>query len=458
MPPNPPASWPARRGSRPADSDNQYNGPRVTSYQKCRIPCGPALLGAMAAFLLLAGCSKESEPPGAVSVQAAKVRRGTINQVITAEAVLFPIQQSAITPKISSPVSKFLVNRGSHVRQGQLLAVLENRDLQASEMENKGAYEQAEAQYATTTVSSLPEEIQKAEQDTKAAKLALDAEQKVYDGRENLFQQGALPRKELDQSAVSLTQARNQYELAAKHLAALQATVKQQDLKAAAGQLSAAKGKYMGAQAQLGYSEVRSPIDGVVTDRPLFPGEMAAAGAPLLTVMNLSRVIAKAHIPQQEAAQLKANDPATISAPGADDLPGKVTLVSPAVDPNSTTVEVWVEAANPKEQLRPGATVRVAMVAQTVADALIIPAASLLTGEDGATTVMVVGSDNHVHAQPVTVGIRQENEVQVTSGLKAGETVVTTGAFGLPDKALVKIETGQEEHGKPGGSPSGEKE
>ena len=99
------------------------------------------------------------------------------------------------------------------------------------------------------------------------------------------------------------------------------------------------------------------------------------------------------------------------------------------------------------------------MVAQTVTGTLIIPSASLLTGEDGATTVMVVGSDNHAHTQPVKVGIRQESEVQITSGLKAGETVVTTGAFGLPDNALVKIEAGPEEHGKTGGaSPPGEHE
>ena len=108
-----------------------------------------------------------------------------------------------------------------------------------------------------------------------------------------------LPRKELDQSRVDITQARNQYAIAKKHLDYLMAIGKQQALKSAAGQLESAKGKYLGAQAQLSYSEIRSPIDGVVTDRPLYPGEMAAAGTPLLTVMDISSVIAKAHIPQR---------------------------------------------------------------------------------------------------------------------------------------------------------------
>src|SRR5581483_6399428 len=110
-------------------------------------------------------------------------------------------------------------------------------------------------------------------------------------------------------------------------------------------------------------SEIRSPINGVVTDRPLYPGEMATAGTPLLTVMDVSEVIARAHIPQTSAALLKIGDPAEVSVPGMDQpFSGRVSVVSPALDPNSTTVEVWVRLKNPRQQLRPGTTVQVSMV------------------------------------------------------------------------------------------------
>src|SRR5207302_11373494 len=132
------------------------------------------------------------------------------------------------------------------------------------------------------------------------------------------FKQGALPRKELHQSTVDLTNARNQYELAQRHLNSLLAVGKQQELKSATGQLTAAKGKYEGAAAQLSYSEIRSPINGMVTDRPLYPGEMAAAGTPLITVMDVSQVIARSHIPQDRAAPLKVGDKATITIPGVE--------------------------------------------------------------------------------------------------------------------------------------------
>jgi len=392
-----------------------------------------------AALAVMPACSSDTAEEPVVPVQIVTVAKSAMQQKITADAVLFPIAQSAIVPKISAPVKKFLVNRGSHVRAGQLLAVLENRDLAAAAQENKGSYDQAQAQYTTTTAADLPQEVQKANLDVQAAKQQLDAQQKIYDSRKDLVQQGALPRKELDQSGVDLTNARNQYEIAQKHLDSLNAIGKQQTMKSATGQLESAQGKYQGAAAQLSYSEIRSPINGVVTERPLYPGEMAAAATPLVTVMDISSVVAKTHIPQPSAALLKVGDAATIQVPGMEQpFPGKVTIVSPALDPNSTTVEVWVQAKNPGQRLKPGTSVGVSMIARSVPDALAVPAAALLTAPDGTTSVMVVGScekskkasEQCAHQKPVKTGIREEDRMQI-------DRIVATGAYGLPDNSKI---------------------
>jgi len=204
---------------------------------------GVMVLGLAFTQLFMLACSggpKEEAP--VVPVQLVQVQKAALQQKVVADAVLFPIAQSAIVPKISAPVEKFLVNRGSHVRAGQLLAVLENRDLAAAAQENKGSYDQAQAQYATTTTADLPQEIQKAQLEAQAAKQQLDAQQKVFDSRQDLFKEGALPRKELDQAGVDLTNARNQYEIAQRHLEAVNAVGKQQTLKSAKGQLESAEG------------------------------------------------------------------------------------------------------------------------------------------------------------------------------------------------------------------------
>ena len=337
-----------------------------------------------------------------------------------------------------APVKEFYVNRGSRVHAGQLLAVLENRDLAAAETETKGSYHQAEATYQIETASALPEEWQKAEYDLKAGKENLDAQQKIYDSRKKLYEEGAMPRKDYDQSLVALTQAKSQYEIAAMHMAALQSAGKKQQLKSAEGQLTSAKGRYEGAAAQLAYSEIRSPIDGVVTDRPTYRGETPPPGTPLLTVMDTSSVIAKTHIPQDQAALLNVGDGATVIAPGDIEVEGKVTLISPALDANSTTVEVWVEAPNADGRLRPGSSVTLEMVARTVNDAVAIPAAAVLKTPAGASAVMVIQDGKAVQTE-VETGVRDGDMVQITKGLRGGETVIVGGAYGLPDKTKVKI-------------------
>lgn len=426
------------------DTAHQKNDRKQKS-RPCWVRAGLSLLMISGLF----GCSKEKTEEPVVPVQAAPVEKTTVQRKVSAEAILFPLQQSALVPKISAPVKQFYVKRGSRVRRGQLLALLENRDLSAAAEENKGAYEQAQAAYTTTTAASLPEELQKAKADMENSSKALEAQQKVYSSREELFKQGALPRKELDQSAVDLTNARNQFELAQRHFSSLQAIGKQQELKSAAGGLTSAKGKYEGAAVQLSYSEIHSPIDGVVTDRPLYPGEMAAAGTPLITIMDTSQVIAKAHIPQDQAQMLKVGDPVTIAV-ARDDKPvdGKVTVVSPALDPNSTTVEVWVQAKNPAQKLKPGSNVQLSMLAQTIPNALVVPAEALLTGPDGSTTVMLVGSDGRAHQQAVKTGVKQGDDVEIVDGLKEGQKVVTAGAYGLPDNTKITIEAPKENASK----------
>jgi len=397
------------------------------------------LLFSAAALVFTGGCSgdaKDQEQP--VPVEIVAVEKQALEQTVTADAVLFPINQAALVPKISAPVKKFYVNRGSPVRQGQLLAVLENRDLAAATADSKGFYEQAQANYATAMAADIPQQIQKAQLDEQTAKKQLDAQQRIYDSRKELFEQGALPRKDLDQAGVDLTNARSQYEIARKKLDALNAGVTQQSYKSAKGQLESAQGKYEGAEAQLSYSEIRSPINGVVTERPLYPGEMATAGTPLLTVMDTSDLTARTHIPQTQAAVLKVGDKADVTLPGIEGhFPAKVSVVSPALDPNSTTIEVWVQLKNPKQQLKPGSAVGVSMVVRSLPDALTIPAQALLTAPDGTTTVMVAGSDGRAHQRDVKTGIREAGRVQILNGLEAGERIVASGAYGLPDNSKI---------------------
>jgi HlyD family secretion protein len=375
----------------------------------------------LAAGMLFSGCGSKGEVEAAptVTVQVDAAEKGPIQRKVLTDAVLYPRDQAAIVPKVVSSIKKWYVDKGSHVKAGELLGELENQDLTGAAMKSQGGYAQAEVTYQM--------QLQKSGQDLKFAKQSLDSAQKFYDGRAALYKEGAVSAKDLDDASVALSQAKNTYDLVQK----------QYDLKVAEGAKDAAKGDTENANAMLSYTKITSPINGVVTDRPNYPGETPATGTPVITVMDLSQIVARSHVAQLEAASLKVGDPATITVPGlATPVKGRVTLVSPAVDPSSTTVEVWVEAPNPKGSLRPGTSVRVAMVAETVKDAVVIPQAALLTSPDGINTVIVLDSDNAPNKKKVKVGIRdsEAKTVQVTDGLQGGERVVTVGAFELANE------------------------
>ena len=416
-----------------------------------------ALLPAVLACVILGGCAKEKEKETepVLPVQVADVQSQPIDRVINGEGVLRAMDQSGVMPKISAPVSKFYVNRGDHVRKGQLLATLENRDLAAAVTDTKGALDQAEASYRNISSATVPNELVKAQSDVQSSKQQIDAAKKLLDSREQLYREGALARRLVDEASVSYAQAKGVYDTAVKTLESLQSVGRHEEVKGAAGALESARGKYQGAQAQLLYSEVRSPISGVVSDRPVFAGEMANAGSALLTIVDISSVIARVNIPQSQAAFVRVGQPAHItSTDGAVEANGKVAVVSPAVEPQSTTVEIWVQTPNPGERLRPGGTVRLTIRAGTIADAVVVPLEALLPSDEGGSAVYVVGADSVAHQRKVRVGVRNAESAQILNGAKAGEKVVVQGGIGLSDGAKVKIKKPEPSGEKGGEKPS----
>ncbi len=410
------------------------------------------LLSALALPLaLLPGCKKEAAPETLVTVQAEHPEQGAIAEHITADAILAPLAQAAIAPKISAPVRKFYVQRGSKVKQGQLLATLENSDLAAASMDNKGAYMTAQATYATETRAQVPEDTLKATSDLAQAKANLDLNLSIVKGRKQLFAEGAIPGRDLDTAQAALVAARAAYDAAAKHMQSVRSVSREAALKSAQGQLTSAEGKLKGAEAQQSYSEIRSPIDGVITDRPLYAGETAAAGASLLTVMDTSSLLAKTHLAQSLAQQMKVGDQAIVRVPGVTDpVAATVTLISPALDPGSTTLEVWLKIDNRTGTLKVGTPVKVDITGRTETQAWKIPLSAILTAQDGSKSVMVVGADGTAHRKPVTLGITDGKDVQVTGGLTPSEMVITGGAYGLDDGAKVKVGPATDDDQKPG--------
>lgn len=403
-----------------------------------------AALSALIAFSL-SGCKKSSDEADtetvAVAVQAQHPTVGPISEQIAADAILAPLAQAAIAPRISSPIKAEFVKPGAHVRRGQLLLTLEDRDLQGTALDSRGSLAQAQAAYATATRATIPEDVQKAQLDVDQAKANLDVANRTAEERKRLLAQGAIAARDTQTAIAAAIQAQATYDEAVKHLASVRNTTSSANTQAAEGQLTSAKGRFINAEAQVGYAHIYSPIDGVVTERPLFPGETAQAGTAVITVMDTSSLLAKLHIAQASAQKLALGGHAEVHVPGiGDPVDATVSYISPALDPGSTTIEVWLKLPNTDGRFKVGTPVHVVTQGVTVQNALQIPTSALLPGDEGGgTNVMVAGADGQAHKRAVKTGIRTPENVQILSGVSQSDNVITEGSYGLDEGTKITL-------------------
>ena len=400
-----------------------------------------------------AGAAAEGEGNIVVSVQVAKAERGAISNEITAIATLAPRREATVSPKIAAPIAQMPLLTNRPVHAGDVLAVLESRDLSAQRAEAAAAVTEADATLHSTADGSVP--LTNA-QDTKAirdARGALDNARKTYDRRKVLFDQGGISKKDLEASQLAVTQAEDDVRLAEASTSAHRSVTNPGDIRVAEAKAQQARGRLGNLNAQLGYAIIRAPFDGVVTQQFQYQGELANPGGKLLTIADTSNLIAKMQVGEETATRLKVGDDVRVlpdDRPG-ESFPGTINLVGRAADPQSHSVEVWVLVPNPGGRLRPNGVAKVVIAAQPAAGAVIVPSAAVtLDATNGNSgTVMVVDDKSVAHEVHVTIGVRSGGRMQILSGLHGGETVVTEGNYGLPDGTKVAVSDAAEGGGAP---------
>ena len=413
------------------------------------------ILFSLACALWLAGCAQNREEAAEKPVVAVKTARAEIAdlpQVVSAPATIFPREQANIAARITAPIRELRAKKGDNVRAGQVLAVLENRDLVAQEREAQAAVQDAQASLQKTVGGTIPTDIERARGQVETAKAALDQARKNFDRRRDLFQQGAIPQRDLLQAQTELATARANYEVAQKSLDLLQNQSQARDIAMGKSRVAQAEARLAAVRASLQYAQLRSPFSGTITEQFQYPGDMAKPDAPVYTVMDLSLVVARAQVPETEAAAIRSGQACSFLPADAKDsgTGGRITVINRAVDPSRRTVEIWCEIAHPPLSLRAGVFGNVRIRTGTIPRAVIVPAAAVQFAEGTRNGVLFVVDPRHIaHKREVETGIAFEDKVQIVKGVAAGEQVITEGAYSLPDGAQVTL---------PGEKPQGEKQ
>jgi multidrug efflux pump subunit AcrA (membrane-fusion protein) len=401
----------------------------------------------------------DAEPVPVVSVRVAKVTRETISAPVSAVGTIFPREQAAVGAKISAQIKQMALLKNKVVKAGEVIAVLESRDLVAQRNEAIAALNQERANERSVTTGTIPQtnaQDQKALRDAQAKVATASA---TYERRRVLYAQGGISKKDLETSQFDLTTAENELRLTEQTIALRAKSLNPNDRALAAARVQAAQQRVATLDAQLSYATIRAPITGIVTDQFQYEGEFAATGGKLVNIADVSQVIVKAPFADTVAAQLKVGDPATVlptDAPG-DPLTGQVSLVSRSSDPLNRSVEVWVTLANGAGRLRANGAAQVMAATLTKTNAIVVPTAAVTldasNGNEG--TVMVVDATSVAHEVKVVVGIRTADKMEISEGLQGDETVVIEGNYALADGT--KVEVSEDKKAEPDAAATEEK-
>lgn len=204
-------------------------------------------------------------------------------------------------------------------------------------------------------------------------------------------------------------------------------------------ELEALKAAHDLATLELGYTEIRAPIDGVISQRFIKVGNTLAINAPTFHLSDLDPLLAYLHVPEREYRRLEPGQQAIVEvdALAGRRFPAQVERISPTVDPATGTFKVTVEVDDADQQLKPGMFARLSIVYDTHPDALLIPRVALI--DDDTSTAVFVVEENVARRTTVRTGFVDGGKIEVLEGLSGGDEVVVIGQNGLRDGARVDI-------------------
>ena len=390
----------------------------------------------------------ETEVTPTVSVKVVKAERSSIATPITAVGTIWPREKADVGAKISAQIKQMALLKNKVVHAGEVIAVLESRDLEAQRAEAVAALNEARANERSLITGTIPKtnaEDQKALLDARAK---VNNARATYERRRTLFEKGGISLKDLEASQLELTTAEDELRLEEQTVALRTHSLNPNDRALAAARTAQAQQRVATLDAQLSYATIRSPITGIVTDQFQYEGEFASAGGKLVTIADTSTVIVKAPFADTAVAELKTGDTATVlpTDASAEEMHGQITLLGKSSDPTNRTVEVWVTLGNDDGKLRANGAAQVTISANSKNDAVVVPVSAVTLETSDATegTVMVVDEQNVAHETKVTTGIRTADKIEIVEGLKGGETVVVEGNYALPDGTKVEPQANTE--------------
>jgi len=386
-------------------------------------------LPVVAAAFAAGACSKTKsvsadDPANAPAASVVKVARQSITDHLEIASEFQPYQEINVYAKVSGYVKKLNIDWGTHVKQGDVLAVLE-----VPEMEQQLQLDEA-------TLRRNEHDLKRSREDLNRAQSAYNVAHITYTRLADV--QKARPEL-VAQQDVDVAQGKNQE--ADAGLSAAKAGV-----SAAEQAVVAARAALDKDRAMFDYSRITAPFDGVVTEMDAFTGALLPAGTSSnkgdqslcrLSQNNMLRLVIP--VPERAVPDVKIGQSVSLKVATTNrTFQGKIARFSGQIDAATRTMHTEIEVPNPNYELVPGMYASAELPLRSVENALTVPIQAVEPSGENRGTVLVVTPENHVDRREVTLGIQTANHVQIVSGVREGEMVVFGGQSRYRNGQLVK--------------------
>lgn len=403
----------------------------------------PAILALLAITMVVAGCSPNEEPvtptdqsESVTPVQVETVRSGVVSSEAGLTARLAPSEEVQVIPKISGKITSLPVKLGDYVKKGQVLFTIDDQDLRNNVKQAEASYALAQANLKQAG-SSSDQGLVQAQNGLKQAEQAL-ADARINQQRmQQLFSQGAISAQQLEQANTQLTNAQTAYDNAKQNL---QTAQQKTGLQVSEASVNQALVNLQTLREQLANATVTAPIDGYISSVNGAVGQMAGQ-QPVVVIVQTNPLVVKANLSEADVNKVQAGTAVKVHVQATgQDLDAKVTAVSPVMDAQLKAYPVEITIPNPSNELKSDMVVTVTFPsAQADGGSSLIVSRQAVFERNGKKYVFKLEGDIAKQVE-ITTGTGTSDEIEVTSGLSEGDTVVVKGQTLLHDGAKVSIQ------------------
>lgn len=398
--------------------------------------------------LVVAGCGggrgrhRASPSPAAIPTIAAAA--ATVRPTVQIAGIIAPFQNVAISSALSEPTDSVNVVQGDVVRRGETLAVLDTTDLRASLAAAQSSASSSDARVTQTqyqaqlNIGQGTNQVQSAQATVSQAQQTLRNDQQNLNRYQNLLNSGYVSQQQVDQQRTAVRNDQQQVDSARASLQTAtlnervngnyQSGLQAANVASAQADAASAHAQAEQIQAQIARSVITSPVDGVVVNRNLNPGEYPGSRT-LFTVQQLDPVYAELNASSADVFRIRRGAGVTISVAGVNAPPydGRIDAVLGQVQPGSTNFTVQAIIANPGFRLKSGMAVTGTIDLPTVSG-VGVPATAFL--DDSHNSIMVVSADGTAKVQKVAE-LGSDGKTSIVSGIASGAKVVSNGQLGV---------------------------